>query len=388
MVGGYYQSQDLWSRSVVLLNAVTPNNAGGALISHKETQKGNAWSAFGNVLFKPIDTDELSAGGRYSHESKSISFFDLGPTGTSNPVAVPTAVPERKWSDFSPEFVTTWRPSPTLTAFLAWKKGFLSGGFNPGSGSIAAFGLDRSFDAEKVKGFELGIKGLYFDNALRLNFAAYDYKVDNMIVTSIVGATQFINNAATSSSRGAELEATWKTPYEPVSLHSALAYNRARYNSYVASPCYTGQIISLGCVLVGGVARQDLSGAHIVRAPDWVGNLGATFDIHANDGLAYAFSVDGSYSGSYFTDATNNPTSIQPHFWIIDATASLTTRNGIEFALIGRNLGNTYTYQRTAGVIFSGSGATTGTAGPGIVPDQLGFVSRGREILLRASFKL
>ena len=56
--------------------------------------------------------------------------------------------------------------------------------------------------------------------------------------------------------------------------------------------------------------------------------------------------------------------------------------------MIGRNLGNTYTYQRTAGVIFSGSGATTGTAGPGIVPDQLGFVSRGREILLRASFKL
>lgn len=384
LVGGFIQAQDLSTYSIALTNALAPNDAGGTLPTYSASQKTSAWSVFGNVLFRPVETVELSVGGRYSKEHKHIRFFYLGASGLLNTEIV-TAVPERSWSDFSPELVATWRPTSHFTLFGAYKQGFLSGGFNPGNATPAVFALDRSYDAQKVSGFEIGIKSMLFDNRLRLNLAIYDYKIDKLVVTSFVGTTQLINNAATSTSKGFEVEANLRTPYQPLTLHGSLAYNKARYGQYTAAPCYTGQVISQGCSRVDGANQQNLSGTPLLRAPDWSGGMGGTLEFADAARNQYSLSVDGNYTSSFYTDGTNNPTGIQPAYWMLDANASIKTTRGIEFALIGRNLLNTYTFQRSAGVILSGSAATTGTVGPGIVPDQVAVVGRGREVLMRVS---
>ena len=49
-----------------------------------------------------------------------------------NGVAIPFALlkPTIEAKNFSPEFTATYRPTPDLTLFASWKKGFKSGSFN------------------------------------------------------------------------------------------------------------------------------------------------------------------------------------------------------------------------------------------------------------------
>lgn len=118
----------------------------------------------------------------------------------------------------------------------------------------------------------------------------------------------------------------------------------------------------LGCNqnLVAGIYRaRDLSARSLVRAPEWGGNLGSSYEMTIGDGNTLGFSVDGNYTSSYFTDATNKPASEQGAYWLLDATIRGETASGIELALIGRNLANEYCFQRSSDNPFTGSGTGT-----------------------------
>lgn len=381
MVGGNYQESDIDYTSVTARNATAPTYAGVGT-PNISRQEGEAYSVFGQVSFNPIETLELSAGGRYSEEKKTFHpFLQLTRTPFDPTLPGGTARPERSWHDFSPEYAIAWRPSDILTVFAAYKHGFLSGGFNGGNGNL---GLDRSYDQQEVKGYEAGVKGLFFDEALRLETAVFTYDVTGQQVSSLIGVTQFITNAGSSVSEGAEVNAVWNTPLKGLTLRAGAAYNDASYDSYVGAPCYAGQTPAQGCNIVGGAASQDLSGQTVVRAPEWGGVVGASFATQGPWDGELQLAVDSNYSSALFTEGTNNPQSKQDSYWLLDASIQLQLPNGLKFGVIGRNLTNEYYFLRGADNPFTGSG--TGTAG-GIPADTVAFVSRGRELMLRVGYE-
>lgn len=397
MVGGYYQHQSLRNRASAqfgltgaLLGRTTPLVLFPAV---DVRQKTDAISGFGSLTYELSPTLELTGGLRYSHEKKDYSarrrLNGTLPGGITYQAGddVPTVVPTRSFSNVSPEATITYRPSPRLTIYGGWKRGFLSGGFNAsGTGTGVALIPDRSYDQEIVQGFEGGLKALFLDNALRINLAAYTYDIKGLQVTSTSQqGLQVIGNAATARSSGAELDGSFKITPE-FQLTGAIGYNDAHYTNYTTSPCYTGQTPAQGCdgqFLGGRFTTQNLTGRPLVRAPKWSGSAGASYEKKLSSGQTVSFDAGANYSSGFFADALNSPRSFQKGYWLLDASARFKPVDNVEIAFIGRNLTNKYYFTRSTDTPLNGGG--TGTAA-GVPASVNAYVSRGRELTLRATF--
>src|SRR3546814_2268954 len=80
-------------------------------------------------------------------------------------------------NNVSPEVTLTYRPSSSLTTWIAYKTGFKSGGFALTSPMQSTARLsDIDFDSETVKGGEVGLRGDF--GAFKFNATAflYDFK--------------------------------------------------------------------------------------------------------------------------------------------------------------------------------------------------------------------
>jgi iron complex outermembrane receptor protein len=374
-------------------------------------QDGRAYSGYAQAIITPTDNLELSVGGRYTREEKSLplvlsgggasdgiipgtTFFDQSTVlltqeefiAAGRPAGYNLGLLARRddaWNDFSPEVTLSYRPSDDINMFVSYKEGFLSGGFNSGSVTFNPPNgiLDLSYAPQRVDGIEAGIKSSLLEGDLLLNFAAYKYNITDQQVTVVFNATNSITNAGGSEVTGVEFDATYRTPLEGLNVNFAAAYNDGIYTEYSNAPCYGGQTPALGCV--GGV--QNLGGTELVRAPDWNLNGGFDYTTPVSDNLELSFNGNARYVSSYLTDASSAPNGRQPSFTLFDATARLSdVSERWELALIGRNLTNEYYVVATSLVPFAFD--PTGTGNPALL-DRFGSLSRGREVALRVSYR-
>ena len=379
MFGGYAQDMRGTVDSLGYFNASAPVRA----LYYRYRQKGRAYSAFGQMLWKIVPTLELSGGGRYSYERKRLVYSATGGPGLTLVPFVPDST-RLSFNDFSPEITTTWRPSQDLTVFGSYKRGFLSGGFNTGATAIR----NNSYQPQTTKGFEAGVKARLLDGALRLNLAAYTYEVKGLQVNvTVSGVISELRNAGSARVKGLEGDFNYDTPIRGLSVNGGLAYTHARYVEYIAS-CYRGQPAP-GCSMrlspiTGQLAlSQDLAGGQLVRAPDWSGNVGFLFDQPIGNGLKIGLSGDMTFVSSYYGEPTIKPASRQKAYQLFDATLRVAEADDRwEVALIGRNLTNEYYFVRSADRPFTGT-APGGPAATSVLADTEAVGSRGREVMLR-----
>ena len=384
-IGGYYQHTNFGFEADVAFNALAPAYVFPPADSK---QRGDAYSGFVQAQYEITPQLELSLGGRYSYERKF--FYPFNRNGTP----IITVNPDDSWHDFSPEATIRWRPSEDVTLFASYKRGFLSGGFNGSSAPPAALAQDRAYGQQKNRGFEGGARVQLLDRRLRLSLSAYDYDILGLQVSAVTGLSTapvlVVVNAGRANTRGVEFEANLRVS-DSFSLRGAAAYNRARYNVFLG-PCYAGQTVALGCNRLPNAAgvfqAQDQAGQQIPRAPAWSLLAGLNYSTPVAEGRRIAFSVDTSYTSSYFAQAQNNPASRQHGYALVDSTiAYRDDHSGYEIALIGRNLTNKYYFSRANDASFTGSGV--GTSSPTArVADTLASVSRGREIMVRLTVQL
>lgn len=400
MVGGQYQKSHAESSSMAAFgaNAGQPSLFGPARPSpfiasqYYLDQKGFAYSVFAQVQFKPIEEIEISAGARLSTETKklrSVLNFNRELVGVNPQLS--NGRNKRNFDDFSPEITASYRPTRNLTAYVTYKQGFLSGGFN--GGSFNANG-DLSYRPQRVEGWEAGLKGRTADGSLTAELALFDYKINDLQVqVTTQGTIQELRNAGKVSSKGAEFSLNYRPPVDGLSLYANVAYLKGRYDEYYAS-CYAGQAALRPGTGVGQCALQpnpsnnnivgllqNLSGTQLIRAPEWTGNAGFVYETPVSSNMKLELSSGVNYSSSYITNATSQPFSRQPKFATLDATISLAeVQNRWEFAVIGRNLTDRYTFVRT-------SDNPAASATPTRYADSTASVSRGREVMFRVGFK-
>ena len=404
----------LFGGNFPLLDAVIPGFGGPttpALVNNYYfKQKGQAYSAYMQVSYKPIETIEIDVGGRYTKEKKRLplvlsgggladgilpgtSFFnqstiiltadELAQSGNAGTYPLSVLVRRKdSWTDFSPEVTASYRPNGDTTVFASFKHGFLSGGFNSGSVTFNEpdGDLDLSYDPQTIKGFEAGLKANLFDRNLRVNLALYTYQISDQQVNVVFNTTNSIRNAAKSKVKGVEFDFNYRTPLEGLSINGAASYNDGKYSEYQNAPCYGGQTVALGCRADG---TQDLSNTELIRAPKW--NLSSGFDFNTPIGQSLQLGLNGnvSYTDSYLTDASSAPNGRQRGYTLVNATARLSGADDRwEVALIGRNLTNKYYIVGSSLVPFAFD-----PTGAGTLLDRFGSVSRGREVALRLSYR-
>lgn len=398
LVGGLYQDNAGEVEATVRLISTAPVPVFSS--NYLYEQKGTAWSAFAQGMFKVTPELEISAGARYSKERKRLPVFRTAVAASPFTLVEVDAKRSISFDNLSPEVTISYRPTGRLNVYASYKQGFLSGGFNATQPSVSATLnangrrtslIDPTYDQQVTKGFEGGIKASLLNGRLRTNFAVYDYRTSGLQVAVLVGLQQELRNAGKVRTRGAEFDFNYRTPFQGLSLYGALAYEDGKYTDYQAT-CYRGLPAPQCVTQVNRFTGQpgllhDLSGTELVRAPDWVGNIGYDFlsPQPVFGSLRLGLSTNFSFSDGFFTDVVSAPGGRQKAYHLLDAGVRLVGANDRwELAFLGRNLTDEHYFTRSADNPFSGSApGGTGT----LLGDTVAVPSRGRELWLRASVK-
>lgn len=363
-----------WFNAPDLFNSFNAAAGNYTTVEGETNSDGDSFSVFGQVRWNIFPTVELAAGARYTRDKKKSALENL-----ANNAAAPYLYPQNqvlrvryKSDNVSPEATLRWHPQPDQTLYVGYKSGYKAGGIsNPAILNATETAETLTFDKETVDGFEIGYKADLFDNRLRVNLTAYHYTYSGLqVVAYDVSTINFLlKNAAKARTKGITGLFEWVAA-DGFVIDGSFGYNRARYVNFEGAQCYFGQTPALGCIN----RQQNLSGRPLNRAPDFTGNIGASYEAVFSPSWGATFSVNAAYSSSYETTEDYAPGTRQKGFWRLNAAMHLTPGNErLRLSLIGRNLTNSYYMTRS----FGWSGSQN--------PEQfIGNFNRPREVAIQA----
>ncbi|GAB7528376.1 TonB-dependent receptor [Pseudomonas sp. 3A(2025)] len=182
------------------------------------------------------------------------------------------------WKRFSPKIAVQYQWLDNAYVYASVADGFRAGSFN----TLTASANYPAYAPEKVRAWELGLKGSALDRRLLYSAALYTMGIDDMQVQQMLTpGVVYIANAASARSSGLELEADyllgagWK-------IQAAVAFNRTRFDSFTDG-------------------AGDYSHNSNPFAPDLTGHLGLRYDA---DNRWYAQAGLSAVSKTYL-DAAN-----------------------------------------------------------------------------------
>lgn len=410
MAGVYYQTQTdtlLNNSSLGVSNSglvATPQAhlqyAGWEIASETE---GETWAGFAQLLLDVSPTVELTAGARYTHETKDsflrmlyvhpllqagyVQYDPLNPGPTE-------IVANQSFNDLSPEVTLTWRPNSDLTVYGAYKEAFKSGGFSNSSlFQVTTVPTDVAFRPETASGFEAGVKTYLFDRSLRLNAVVFDYEYEDMQIDFLdLGRAAYTTfNAGSVETKGIELQVSWLPgAVEGLTIGANLNYQKAEYTSFAFSPCFPGQSIAQGCTFgltpTSPIPRnfQDLSGRAPALAPEWTAALSADYDRSIGNGLVLGLSTNVRYLGDFNTYAFGGESfATQDASVTVDGSIRLSNEDDTwQLSLIGKNL--TEEFIQLGGTAVAGGGTGTAVVTP---PDFVAYPNLPRTVEVQLTLR-
>ena len=348
--GGYYETSDRELLAGAVLGPVAQDPTTGKFNAHDNRwdNSTDAYSFFAQVVYTPIEQLEIAGGARYTSQDRTVNarntFVNAAQAGFRPMGSVLAG--DYSEDNTSPEVTVTWRFSPDLMVYGAYKTGYLSGGFSNLGTLTAAITLPAiTYKPEEVDGFELGTKFRLLDEALTGSLIVYSYNYDGLQLTtfnvSVSPPTFTTTNAASTKSEGVELELTYRPPVEGLSLRGSVNYNDAKYEDFQGAQCYAGQTVAQGCVTIPGLTAraQDLSGERLWRAPEWIYTAGVVYDFALTDGLKLGLNADLRNTSGYYVSTTANPGSYQDGYTAFNAGVRFGAMDDHwTLALIGRNI--------------------------------------------------
>ena len=252
------------------------------------TQDTNSRAVFYQGTFNLTDSVAITAGARYTEEEKrahALMDVTTNSTGDATPNAngVLAAVvagfdlglahefdESRSTNQFLPAANIEWSQSEDSMFYLSYSEGFKSGGFNSVDDQLPevnAAGVPLStvpgpgfeYDDENAESIELGGKHTLLDGSMTLNWALYDSTYKNQQVSTYVGTSFVVTNAASTEIRGLEVDLQWQAT-DHLKLGASFALNDGEYGDYAGAGCTVVQQSGLlGLARASG--RLDSSGA-------------------------------------------------------------------------------------------------------------------------------
>lgn len=261
-------------------------------------------SGFAQVTLRPIDHVEITAGGRFTHETV-VSTYGRNAVGLVQFLTPP--IPTQTLNNggnnnFSPNASVTWRPNSHVTAYFTYSTGFRSGGFNLAPAALVpppTDAQDRAFRPEVVTSYEVGLKTSLLDNKLTANIALFRsnysdlqrsfYRIDpsGFVVNSTFNTSATIN--------GLEIELAAR-PIRELTITASYGYQDATYDNYPDAP-----IASYLVPVPPGRATltTDLTGQSLPFVPRHSVVLTAEYDRAISNALAINIGTDFQLRSKY-----------------------------------------------------------------------------------------
>ena len=297
----------------------TPPPAQGSVVAEVNTVNNGAllgsenWAVFSQVTYDITDQLSLTAGVRYTDETKSAKIDAFGgpsvvdsngdlvaPFGLTQVFApaseetryVDQANRELEFSNTSGHLNIQYRLAENFMTYFSYSEAFKSGGWNPLYNFVQPEMKPTSFDEELAESIEIGFKSDVTDS-LRINGAIFSTDYTDMQFTFRVGIVPLLFNAGEASIEGAELEFTF-APNDRFILEGGFGYLDAEVDSVanITSPS-------------SNVTAVVQEGNKLPYTPELSASLGASYAYFLS-GWRLTPRIDLSYTDEQFFDAGNS----------------------------------------------------------------------------------
>ena len=314
-------------------------------------------AVFGNATWHASDRLDLTAGFRYTDETKSADYniTSSDPFATINlpainPLLQPIggllqlAIPvdpfstEFKDDNFSIALSASYEVSDNFNLYGRFAQGYKSGGLNltrtgPNTSPAASdrtanydelVAADPSltplqslqnavtFQPEEVDAYELGFKSRFLENRLKLDATLYTQTLENFQANSFNGTVFTVRNAGEVRSRGLEIDYNARLS-DHFLLSGAATFQDVEYKSFEGAAATASQEES----------EQDLTG----EKPNFVSDVVLTGSLNYNrpvsDTLEMASRIGYRYRSDYTTAQDNDISSLQDDFITFDASIGI-----------------------------------------------------------------
>jgi iron complex outermembrane receptor protein len=343
VIGLYYFDEDSFDRLLVPLG-----NPGTSYDTQRVSMDDTAKAVFTEWTFKATDAFSVSAGVRYTDETKGLqgTMFNVAPASAPEPPAPTSVCPfagppptqtgclfittdrfERDFSATTKSASAQYRFSERVMAYVSWADGFKSGGFNQRYNAAPPNNAPISFDPETAETWEVGLK-LDPSESLRLNAALFSSDYDDIQMTYRLGVVPLLFNAGVASIEGGEMELDF-APTQDFRLDVSVGFLDAGFDSITPPPPF-------GPVTPTATATLDSS---LPFTPDWQGHLGVSYAFRLGGGWSLTPRADVSYTGSQFFDAGNSVEIAQnDDVTLVNVALMLDSNDKWRFMLSGVNL--------------------------------------------------
>ena len=237
---------------------------------------GDAKSVFGEATWRMNDQWSLTAGLRYTDETKYMTYrwrsfpagglasyigatfvgaananiLGAGYVGTvDNLMSIPETegiygnYNEQSFSNVSGRLVAQYAMSDDTNLYASYTTGYRAGGFNGGNFDRATMSGDEYFE-ETIGSMEFGMKSTLMDGRMRLNAAVFSYDYDDVQVSVIKsddgGVSTDVVNAASFGTEGLELDLAFLVT-DTMTVRAQYAYTDREYDDF---PDYQGLSIT------------------------------------------------------------------------------------------------------------------------------------------------
>ena len=314
--------------------------AGVPTLSADRTMANNtdAYAAYFQGDYKPIDALTLTAGIRFTREEKDIHF-------TPNPTPLPSVGINQPFSTqdilraglpvnqvanvWTPRFAIDYKFTPDISVFASATKGFKSGGWV--SRSYNAAGM-FPFKRETIWSFESGLRSEFFDRKVRLNLTGFYFNdMDNQLPAGrenplVPGQIIYVTrNFADLRNYGLESELTI-VPVRGLNIYWTAGLQHARFKNIdpsvitQAANCRAGVLITTNCnqgivTATGQIAKPS-------RVAPFNSTLGANYTAEFGD-FQLIPSVSWAYTKGSWPSAQNDVRGYQKAHSLINGGVAL-----------------------------------------------------------------
>ncbi|KAK0341769.1 hypothetical protein LTR94_025053, partial [Friedmanniomyces endolithicus] len=229
-------------------------------------QKSDSWSVFGQGNYQVTEALKITAGVRYTDDSRDYNGRIVIGTGAGGTGAVSVGDEQVSW-----DVSALYEVNDDLNLFARVAKGYRGP-------SIQGRNLPvlTTADSETVMSYEAGFKARLLDGRGRLNGTAYMYEVTDMQFTAIGGAdnSNRLINADKGEGYGLELDGDIYLG-AGFSLAAGAAWNHTEIKDgdLLVAICGSACTVTDPIVQVGTARRANIDGNPFPQAPEYTANL-------------------------------------------------------------------------------------------------------------------
>lgn len=291
-----------------------------------------SYAAFTQDTFAITRNVNFTAGARVTYDKKDYDGFIDGPQ--RGVISVPDERSTPHWTSFTPRAVVDWKPTTSSLVYVSYAVGYKAGGITQ-----PIVGLPpSSYDPERLRTSELGVKTSWLNNRLTANFAGYYSDYNDVQLTSIItlpngSIVKPTQNAGKAVIRGLESEINFM-PISGLRFTLVGDYTHDRFISLVP-----GAITALHAFV----------GEQLPQIPDYDVHFGAEYGLRIPSGTL-TVRLDASLTGKAQM-TIGDPASFQNSYTLVNGnlTYDPVWTEHLELAFRAFNITNKryYVYDQT-----------------------------------------